>query len=147
MIHIITINVDIIFKSFIHPWRRTYTSKFKADWETNPEYCQTVKNQPLYNSGRKLLDVMDLIVFDFLMGNLDRHHFEYVRFVFKLKHFPDLKASFVYMNFSIWANKSINIHLDNGRGFGKAFEDDLSILAGIIQCCLIRETTLKRLLL
>lgn len=36
--------------------------------------------------------------------------------------------------------------MDNGRGFGKAYEDDYTILTGIIQCCIIRETTLKTLL-
>lgn len=48
--------------------------------------------------------------------------------------------------FSIWGNDSTTIHLDNGRGFGKAYEDDYTILTGIIQCCIIRETTLKTLL-
>lgn len=48
--------------------------------------------------------------------------------------------------FSIWGNESTIIHLDNGRGFGKAYEDDYTILTGIIHCCLIRETTLKTLL-
>lgn len=37
--------------------------------------------------------------------------------------------------------------MDNGRGFGKAFEDDYTVLTGVIQCCLIRETTLKTLLM
>lgn len=29
-----------------------------------------------YDKGRRLLDLMDMAVFDFLMGNMDRHHYE-----------------------------------------------------------------------
>lgn len=61
----------------MHPWRRSYSFKKRAAWQDDPDYCIGVKKQPLYVGSRKLLDVMDLIVFDFLMGNLDRHHYEY----------------------------------------------------------------------
>lgn len=50
----------------------------KTLWENNATYCDGVKKESMYVKGRKLLDVMDLIVFDFLMGNLDRHHFEFI---------------------------------------------------------------------
>lgn len=41
---------------------------------------------------------------------------------------------------------SFAIHLDHGRGFGKAFTDEITILAPLIQCCQIRLSTLKVLL-
>lgn len=49
----------------------------KAIWEINDDYCEThVKNVAVYKSGRRLLDVMDMAVMDFLTGNEDRHHFQ-----------------------------------------------------------------------
>ncbi len=36
--------------------------------------------------------------------------------------------------------------MDHGRGFGKAHHDELTILAPMYQCCMIREATLSRLL-
>lgn len=40
------------------------------------DYCAIVREVRPYNQGRRLLDVMDMAVFDFLMGNMDRHHYE-----------------------------------------------------------------------
>ena len=34
----------------------------------------TIMQVKPYNKGRRLLDVMDMTIYDFLMGNLDRHH-------------------------------------------------------------------------
>uniref|UniRef100_A0A0K2TB04 FAM20 C-terminal domain-containing protein n=2 Tax=Lepeophtheirus salmonis TaxID=72036 RepID=A0A0K2TB04_LEPSM len=69
---------------------------------------------------------MDLSVFDFLMGNMDRHHYETI-------------VSF--------ENYTYPIHLDHGRGFGDSSKNENSILAPIYQCCLFKYSTLKRLLL
>ena len=39
------------------------------------------------------------------------------------------------------------IHLDHGRGFGKAHQDEVTkILAPMTQCCMIRKSTLETLL-
>jgi len=65
---------------------------------------------------------MDMSIFDFLMGNMDRHHYE----TFGNDHFP--------------------IHLDHGRAFGRAGHDEMSILAPLYQCCIIRHSTLSMLL-
>lgn len=43
-------------------------------------------------------------------------------------------------------NDTFAIHLDQGRGFGLPFHDEITILAPITQCCLIRASTLKTLL-
>ncbi|VVC24292.1 Hypothetical protein CINCED_3A020534 [Cinara cedri] len=112
-------------KTWRHPWRRSYHKRKKAKWETDPNYCEIIRNVPPYNTGRRMLDIMDLSVFDFLMGNMDRHHYE---------------------TFILFGNDSFPIHLDHGRAFGKAFQDEPSILAPIIQCCHIRKSTLEKLL-
>jgi len=112
-------------KTWRHPWRRSYHKRRKANWETDDDYCEFVKEVVPYNKGRRLLDVMDMAVLDFLMGNMDRHHYE------TLKTF---------------GNHTYPLHLDHGRGFGKSYHDELTILAPIYQCCMIRSITLDRLL-
>lgn len=66
-------------KTWRHPWRRSYHKRRKAAWETDEDYCEIVKEVKPYDQGRRLLDVMDLAVFDFLMGNMDRHHYETIK--------------------------------------------------------------------
>lgn len=66
-------------KTWRHPWRRSYHKRRKANWETDDEYCDIVREVKPYNKGRRLLDVMDMAVFDFLMGNMDRHHYETIK--------------------------------------------------------------------
>ncbi|CAL4060549.1 unnamed protein product, partial [Meganyctiphanes norvegica] len=112
-------------KVWRHPWRRSYHKRRKAQWELDDDYCELVKDVHPYNEGRRLLDLIDMAVLDFLMGNMDRHHYE---------------------TFKMFGNNSAPIHLDHGRGFGKPFLDELSILAPIYQCCLIRHSTLTTLL-
>ncbi|KAL6446714.1 hypothetical protein ACFW04_001273 [Cataglyphis niger] len=112
-------------KAWRHPWRRSYHKRKKAQWENDSDYCSLVKEISPYDEGRRLLDLMDMAVFDFLTGNMDRHHYE---------------------TFRIFGNDSFTLHLDHGRGFGKPFHDETSILAPLLQCCMIRQTTLSTLL-
>jgi len=112
-------------KTWRHPWRRSYHKRRKAAWENDPEYCDIVKEVSPYNQGRRLLDVIDLSIFDFLMGNMDRHHYE---------------------TFKLFGNNTFPIHLDHGRAFGKAAHDEMSILAPLYQCCLIRASTLSTII-
>ncbi|XP_049817211.1 extracellular serine/threonine protein CG31145 isoform X2 [Aethina tumida] len=112
-------------KVWRHPWRRSYHKRRKAQWETDPNYCALVREIPPYDKGRRLADLMDMSVFDFLMGNMDRHHYE---------------------TFRLFGNDTFTLHLDHGRGFGKPFHDELSILAPLLQCCMIRQSTLETLL-
>ncbi|XP_017888126.1 extracellular serine/threonine protein CG31145 [Ceratina calcarata] len=112
-------------KAWRHPWRRSYHKRKKAQWEHDSDYCSLVKEIPPYHEGRRLLDLMDMAVIDFLMGNMDRHHYE---------------------TFKIFGNDTFALHLDHGRGFGRPFHDEISILAPILQCCMIRQTTLSTLL-
>ncbi|KAJ4920671.1 hypothetical protein JOQ06_005142 [Pogonophryne albipinna] len=37
-------------------------------WETDPDYCSSVKKTPPYNKGTRLLDFMDMVILDFLMS-------------------------------------------------------------------------------
>lgn len=37
-------------------------------WETNPAYCDKVKQTPPYNHGTRLVDLIDMAVLDFLMS-------------------------------------------------------------------------------
>ncbi|KPI93051.1 Dentin matrix protein 4 [Papilio xuthus] len=67
-------------KVWRHPWRRSYHKRRKAQWELQSDYCDTVRSTPPYDSGRRLLDLMDMSIFDFLTGNMDRHHYETFKF-------------------------------------------------------------------
>lgn len=58
----------------------------------------------------------------------------------------DVNQLTVHNNFRIFGNDTFPLHLDHGRGFGKPFHDELSILAPVLQCCLIRGSTLEVLL-
>lgn len=113
-------------KLWKHPWRRSYSKRKRAEWErAEDDYCTMVRQMAPYDKGRRLLDLIDMAVFDFLMGNMDRHHYE---------------------TFLAFGNETFTIHLDHGRSFGKPFHDEVSILAPLLQCCEIRASTLKTLL-
>ncbi|XP_055300424.1 extracellular serine/threonine protein CG31145-like isoform X2 [Sitodiplosis mosellana] len=111
--HAICGNPDMLEGSFA-----AYLPKFDRS-------TRKVKDIHPYSEGRRLIDLMDMAVFDFLTGNMDRHHYE---------------------TFKIFGNNTFTLHCDHGRGFGKPFHDELSILAPLLQCCMIRATTLERLL-
>nr|CAB3244420.1 glycosaminoglycan xylosylkinase-like [Phallusia mammillata] len=108
-----------------HPYQRTYIDGRSAKWEVDETYCDSVvKHKPPYDSGPRLLDITDGAVFDYLIGNADRHHYE----VFK-DHGPDVMM----------------LMLDNAKSFGNPNVHDPSILAPLRQCCLLRNTTLHTL--
>lgn len=107
-----------------NPWIRSYTFTGKEEWEMNPSYCDAVKQLPPYSNTRRLLHMMDLAIFDFLMGNMDRHHYEI---------------------FTKFGDEGFPLHLDNARGFGRHSRDELSILTPLYQCCVVKEDTWQRL--
>ncbi|OXB77527.1 UNVERIFIED_CONTAM: hypothetical protein H355_015819, partial [Colinus virginianus] len=111
-------------RSWRSPWRRSYHKSKKAEWELDPNYCVQVRRTPPYDSGHRLLDLIDMAVLDFLMGNMDRHHYE---------------------TFEKFGNDTFLLHLDNGRGFGTHSRDEMSILAPLQQCCSIKKSTYLRL--
>ncbi|XP_042200936.1 extracellular serine/threonine protein kinase FAM20C isoform X2 [Callorhinchus milii] len=91
-----------------NPWRRSYHERKKAKWEINPDYCAHVKKTPPYDKGTRLLEVIDMTILDFLMGNMDRHHYE---------------------TFQKFENETFLIHLDNGRGIKRSTYSRLQLLA------------------
>ncbi|XP_051798124.1 extracellular serine/threonine protein kinase FAM20C-like [Acanthochromis polyacanthus] len=111
-------------RSWRSPWRRSYSRTKLAQWEKNPDYCDSVKQTPPYSRGTRLVDLIDMAVLDFLMSNMDRHHYE---------------------TFEKFGNETFLLHLDNGRAFGRHSQDEPSILAPLQQCCRIRRSTLLRL--
>ncbi|XP_013879494.1 pseudokinase FAM20A [Austrofundulus limnaeus] len=110
--------------SIPNPWTRSYTFNGHQEWEVNPFFCDSVKQMPPYNSGSRLLNIIDMSIFDFLIGNMDRHHYEI---------------------FTKFGDEGFLLHLDNARGFGKPSHDETSILAPLSQCCMIKHSTLLRL--
>lgn len=111
-------------RSWRSPWRRSYSRTKLAQWEKDPDYCDTVKQTPPYDKGTRLVDVIDMAILDFLMSNMDRHHYE---------------------TFEKFGNETFLLHLDNGRAFGRHSIDEPTILAPLKQCCRIRLSTLLRL--
>ncbi|XP_047562794.1 pseudokinase FAM20A [Lutra lutra] len=107
-----------------NPWIRSYSLAGKEEWEVNPLYCDTVKQIYPYNSSNRLLNIIDMAIFDFLIGNMDRHHYEM---------------------FTKFGDDGFLIHLDNARGFGRHSQDELSILSPLSQCCRIKKKTLSHL--
>lgn len=45
-------------------------------WEKDPNYCTAVQVSHIYSEGPRLLDLIDTAIFDFLIGNADRHRYE-----------------------------------------------------------------------
>ncbi|KOX79951.1 Glycosaminoglycan xylosylkinase [Melipona quadrifasciata] len=109
-----------------HPWQRTYKKNKLAMWETDDNYCEKVKDTKAYSpqSSSRLLDLVDTAIFDFLMDNGDRHHYELAQNNF---HNPAV------------------LLIDNGKSLGNPDVDHFDILAPLYQCCMIHKTTWDRL--
>lgn len=102
-------NIEGTINKHKSPWQRTYKENQKAIWEVEGDanYCDNVKQK---FSLVRLLDLIDASIFDFLIQNGDRHHYE--------------------------TRKNRIILLDNGKGFGNPHVDFADILAPLYQCCL-----------
>uniref|UniRef100_H2Y8L1 FAM20 C-terminal domain-containing protein n=1 Tax=Ciona savignyi TaxID=51511 RepID=H2Y8L1_CIOSA len=113
------------FQKQRHPYQRTYVDGRKARWENDGRYCNdVVKRQAPYDRGTRLLDVADAAVFDYLIGNADRHHYE----IFKNK-----------------SKDTMLIMMDNAKSFGNPHHHEPSILAPLKQCCILRRSTWEKL--
>lgn len=95
------------FAKYRSPWQRTYRDGVQAEWEISDGYCSKVREKlPL----DRLLDLIDVAIFDFLIQNGDRHHYE--------------------------TRDDRVLLVDNGKGFGNPFKDHFDILAPLYQCCM-----------
>jgi hypothetical protein len=98
----------------LNPWWRTHREDKLAYWEVKDDLCDLVKPEPPFHKYRRLLDLIEMHIFDFVMGNMDRHHYE---------------------TYKYFGNNTFQLHYDNGREFGKTKHDEISILAPLYQCC------------
>lgn len=88
------------------PWQRTYKENQLAPWEESMDFCHSVKGRMSYT---RILDLVDVAIFDFLIQNGDRHHYE--------------------------TREDRIVLIDNGKGFGHPSIDHIDILAPLYQCC------------
>ncbi|XP_050295864.1 glycosaminoglycan xylosylkinase homolog [Anthonomus grandis grandis] len=109
-------NVKKSFSNYRSPWQRTYKKTKRAQWESDLDYCKMVKTKL---QKRRILDLIDTAIFDFLIQNGDRHHYE------------------TFEDTVVW--------IDNGKGLGNPFVQHLDILAPLYQCCMLRKKTWKSL--
>ncbi|XP_037943615.1 glycosaminoglycan xylosylkinase homolog, partial [Teleopsis dalmanni] len=98
------------------PWQRTYKDDKRAPWEDDMNYCKALKTKM---ETIRLLDLIDVAIFDYLIQNGDRHHYE--------------------------TREERVVLVDNGKAFGNPNKDHLDILAPLYQCCLLRKETWDRL--
>ncbi|ODM94376.1 Glycosaminoglycan xylosylkinase [Orchesella cincta] len=119
--------LDKKFKMFMSPWKRIYKDGKYAEWETDLNFCSKVLKEKTTSRRREIiLDIIAIHVFDFLIGNGDRHHFEILRR-------NDPNANGHSRNFVL---------IDNGKSFGNPDEDFIDILTPLYQCCAIRQPLL-----
>ncbi|RUS71632.1 hypothetical protein EGW08_020602 [Elysia chlorotica] len=107
-------------KTWRNPWKRSYSKHRKAYWEVYDDLCHKVKRKHPYNEGRRMMDVLDMSVFDFLIGEAVQ----------------PLLIPYIY-----YFTRPFPYHR-----FGKSSYDCLSCLAPVRQCCMIRLSTLAKLL-
>ncbi|XP_044744902.1 glycosaminoglycan xylosylkinase homolog [Coccinella septempunctata] len=110
-------NIKNKLKLVKSPWMRTYKTGKLAEWERNQSFCKAVQSSIPRN---RLLEMVDTAIFDFLIQNGDRHHYETM----------DGKI----------------LLLDNGKGLGNPYEHHIDILAPLYQCCLLRKNTWRKLM-
>lgn len=67
----------------------------------------------------RLLDIIDIAIFDYLIQNGDRHRHE--------------------------SRNGRLLIIDNGKGFGNPKINHIDILAPLYQCCILRKSTYERL--
>lgn len=110
-------NIKKTFSNYRSPWQRTYKKGKKAPWEDDLNYCKIVRGKL---TRKRIFDLVDTAIFDFLIQNGDRHHYETLD------------------DTVVW--------IDNGKGLGNPYVHHLDILAPLYQCCIIKEKMWKSLL-
>ncbi|PIK39710.1 putative extracellular serine/threonine protein kinase FAM20C [Apostichopus japonicus] len=113
------------FHEEFNPWNHYITLRDKTSWKYR-NICTDILKKQRITRGRFFLDLMELVLFDHLIRNYDRHHYFLVNRI-------DRNMSFVVI-------------VDNGKGFGNPYEDDIKCLAAIYQCCRFRNSTFNTML-
>ncbi|XP_011661064.2 glycosaminoglycan xylosylkinase [Strongylocentrotus purpuratus] len=111
---------DLKLKKWRHLWSRTYKDGKKAKWETDDQYCVTLMTRVPPEQHPLVLHMTDGAVFDYLIGNADRH---------------------MYETFEKDGDRGMLLHMDNAKSFGNPYLDEGTILAPIYQCCRLRRST------
>ena len=58
-------------KTFANPWAGAYTRHgILPMYQRRDDYCEMIQKTAPYNSGRRLLDMVDMAILDFLGGQL-----------------------------------------------------------------------------
>ena len=58
--------------NLVYLWHREWMMSVCFRWESEPDYCSTVKKTPPYDKGTRLVDFIDLVILDFLMSRFKR---------------------------------------------------------------------------
>ena len=76
-------------KAFHSPWQRKYIKEMEPQWAEDRDDCANLESQsPIFilpGAHNKLLDVVELSIFDFLSGNRDRSNFAAALYTFAIK--------------------------------------------------------------
>ncbi|KAK2496742.1 hypothetical protein MC885_004328 [Smutsia gigantea] len=122
---------------------------------------QTGQKTSPYDSGPRLLDIIDTAVFDYLIGNADRHHYESFQddegssmLILLDNAKRSMKLSRITFGFPIEFALALMLRrelvfspnaFNFTFSFGNPSLDERSILAPLYQCCIIRVSTWNRL--
>lgn len=86
----------------------------------------------------------------FVIQNMDRHNYQ--RFELSKKLYFSSQTimlntfTLFFLSNRAFYNDTFALRYDHGRAFGHAYHDELKILAPLLQCCVLRSSTLTNLL-
>ncbi|NWW63918.1 FA20A Pseudokinase, partial [Ifrita kowaldi] len=110
-----------------NPWIRSYSFDGKEEWEVNPLYCNTVREIYPYSNSNRLLNIVDMAIFDFLTARPENSPGE-----------PDeVPGRFGVKRSAVQHSPRVTVGAQRGRG--SVSISALSVL------CLIKRTTFLRL--
>ena len=122
----ITLWMDESWKLYrvVSPYIQSYNPSKKAKFQKYEDYCNhyVKPKTPYSDHPDRLLDFIDVSIFDFMTENADRHHYE------------------LFTNHT----DAVILLLDNAKSFGNYTRDEETLIAPLKQCCVIRTSTYER---